>query len=119
MFAIASGSVTLICTDSTTSKSCFNRPFGHYVRILVDLDLYNELGYKILAERQSYDFLLKLNMRTCQISVLIVIVLVTTLTNSGKTRWKRKRMLLAQKLGRSMSKLSKMLVIKMLIWRQL
>ncbi|XP_050895619.1 uncharacterized protein LOC127102269 [Lathyrus oleraceus] len=42
-FAIASSIRTPFCTDFAIIKSCFDRPFGHYVRVLVDLDLYNEL----------------------------------------------------------------------------
>lgn len=57
-FAIASSIGTPICIDSASNKSAFERPFGNFVRILVDIDLTKELGYKILVERQGFPFLL-------------------------------------------------------------
>ncbi|XP_058762043.1 uncharacterized protein LOC131635437 [Vicia villosa] len=56
LFAIASSIGTPICIDSASNKSAFERPFGHFVRILVDLDLTKELSYKILVERIGFAF---------------------------------------------------------------
>jgi hypothetical protein len=39
LFAIASGDGTPICTDSITSKPRLDRAFGHYGRVLVDMNL--------------------------------------------------------------------------------
>lgn len=47
---------TLICIDSASNKSSFERPFGHFVRVLVDLDLTKGLSYKILVERVGFAF---------------------------------------------------------------
>ncbi|XP_058777069.1 uncharacterized protein LOC131651419 [Vicia villosa] len=56
LFAIASSIGTPICIDSASNKSAFDRPFGHFVRILVDLDLTKDLSYKILVERVGFAF---------------------------------------------------------------
>ncbi|KAI5416885.1 uncharacterized protein LOC127136277 [Lathyrus oleraceus] len=39
VFAIASNVGIPLCTNSTSNKCNFERPFGHFVRVLVDLDL--------------------------------------------------------------------------------
>lgn len=52
-----------LCTDSTTNKSCFDSPFGHYVRVLVDMEISNELKCKILVERQSFTFFVELEYK--------------------------------------------------------
>ncbi|XP_058766162.1 uncharacterized protein LOC131639707 [Vicia villosa] len=56
LFVIANSIGTLICINSASDKSVFERPFGHFVRILVDLDLTKELSYKILVERVGFAF---------------------------------------------------------------
>ncbi|XP_058783409.1 uncharacterized protein LOC131658092 [Vicia villosa] len=56
LFAIASSIGTPICIDSASSKSAFERPFGHIVRVLVDLDMTKDLSYKILVERTGFAF---------------------------------------------------------------
>ncbi|XP_058756493.1 uncharacterized protein LOC131629735 [Vicia villosa] len=53
VFAIASSVGTPLCTDSASNKNCFERPFGHFVRVLVDLELSQELRYKVLVERKG------------------------------------------------------------------
>ncbi|XP_058741926.1 uncharacterized protein LOC131614346 [Vicia villosa] len=60
VFAIASSVGIPLCTDSASNKCCFERPFGHYVRVLVDLDLSQELRYKVLVERKGYAFFVEL-----------------------------------------------------------
>jgi hypothetical protein len=56
LFAIASSIGTPICTDSFTSKPMLDRSFGHYVRVLVDLNLFQELRNRVLVERVGYAF---------------------------------------------------------------
>ncbi|XP_058783255.1 uncharacterized protein LOC131657925 [Vicia villosa] len=56
LFAIASSIGTPICIDSASNMSAFDRPFGHFVRVLVDLDLTKDLSHKILVERVGFAF---------------------------------------------------------------
>lgn len=56
IFAIVSSLYTPICIDSSSSKPFFNRPFGHFVRVLLDIDLLKDLRYKILVERVGFAF---------------------------------------------------------------
>lgn len=56
IFAIASSVGTLICVDSVTSKPTIERTFGHYARVLVDLDVSNDLKYEVLVERKGFAF---------------------------------------------------------------
>lgn len=59
VFAIASSVGTPICVDSITSKPTLERTFGHFVRVLVDIDLTQELKYVVLVERKGYAFLVE------------------------------------------------------------
>lgn len=56
VFAITSSIRTPICIDPTSNKSAFERPFRHFVRVLVDLDLTKDLIDKILDERIGFAF---------------------------------------------------------------
>lgn len=56
LFAIASSVGTPICTDSITNKPKIERSFGHFVRVLVDLDLSRDLRYRVLVERKGFAF---------------------------------------------------------------
>ncbi|XP_058776274.1 uncharacterized protein LOC131650588 [Vicia villosa] len=56
VFAIASSIGTPICIDFASNKSAFERPFGHFVRVLVDLGLTKEFVYKLLVERVGFAF---------------------------------------------------------------
>ena len=56
LFAIASGVGTPICTYNITSKSMLDRSFGHYARVLIDLNLNETLCHRILVERTGYAF---------------------------------------------------------------
>ncbi|KAK2401739.1 hypothetical protein QL285_051308 [Trifolium repens] len=56
LFAVASSIGIPICTDSFTNKPMLERTFGHYARVLVDVDLAQDLVYKILVERKGYAF---------------------------------------------------------------
>ena len=47
---------TPLCIDAATNKNPFERHFAHYVRVLVDIDLTQELRYKVLVERKGYAF---------------------------------------------------------------
>lgn len=60
IFAIASCMETPLCTDVATNKNPFERHFGHYVRVLVDIDLTQELRYKVLVERKDYAFFVEM-----------------------------------------------------------
>jgi hypothetical protein len=56
LFAVASSIGIPICTDSFTNKPMLERTFGHYARVLVDVDLAQDLVYKILVERKGFAF---------------------------------------------------------------
>ncbi|PNX96058.1 hypothetical protein L195_g019259 [Trifolium pratense] len=56
LFAIANSLGTPICIDQLTSKSKFDREFGHFVRVLVDMDLKKEPLYRVLVERVGFAF---------------------------------------------------------------
>ncbi|XP_058726093.1 uncharacterized protein LOC131597408 [Vicia villosa] len=56
LYAIASAIGSPICMDETTTKSMFDRSFGHFARIMVDLDLIGNLRNNILIERKNFAF---------------------------------------------------------------
>jgi hypothetical protein len=56
LFVVASSIGIPICTDSFTNKPMLERTFGHYARVLVDVDLAQDLVYKILVERKGFAF---------------------------------------------------------------
>lgn len=56
IFAIAGAVGSPICTDSITNKPMIERSFGHYVRVLVDLNLTQKIRNRILVERKGYAF---------------------------------------------------------------
>lgn len=60
IFAIASSVGTPICVDSITSKPAIERTFGHFARVLIDIDLSKELRYEVLVERRGYAFFVEL-----------------------------------------------------------
>lgn len=60
LFAITSSVGTPICTDSISGKPMIERTFGHYARVLVDVDLATDLSYRVLVERKGYDFFVDL-----------------------------------------------------------
>jgi hypothetical protein len=47
---------TPICTDQLTNKPRFEREFGHFARVLVDMDLKKEPLYRVLVERTGFAF---------------------------------------------------------------
>jgi len=61
LFAIASSVGTPICTDQATSKSRFDREFGHFARVLVDMDLRIEPKYRVLVEKEGFAFFVDLD----------------------------------------------------------
>lgn len=75
MFVIASGVGTPICTDSLTGKHRLERAFGHYARVLVDMNLAQDLVHIILVER-AMRFMRTLSMKIILIFVHIGNVLV-------------------------------------------
>ena len=60
LFSIASSVRTPLCTDAVTSKPAIERTFGHFARVLVDMDLSKDLKYKVLVERKGYAFYVEL-----------------------------------------------------------
>jgi len=52
---IASAIGTPLLIDNATSK----RLFGHYARILVDMDFSRNLFHEIVVEREGYSFTVK------------------------------------------------------------
>lgn len=56
LFAIGSSIGTPICTDVATAKPMWERTFGQYARILVDMDVSQPLRSKVLVERTGYAF---------------------------------------------------------------
>lgn len=52
-----------LCTDSTSNKYSFERPFGHFVRVLVDLNLNVDIRYKVLVERTRFAFFVDLEYK--------------------------------------------------------
>lgn len=63
LFVIASSVEILVYIDSPSNKSSFERPFKHFVRVLVDPDLTKEFSYKILVERVCFPSLWTLSMK--------------------------------------------------------
>jgi hypothetical protein len=60
IFAIASSLGTPICTDAVTAKPQFERTFGHYARVLIDMDLSQTLRDKVLVERIGFAFFIEI-----------------------------------------------------------
>jgi hypothetical protein len=60
LFAIVSSIGTPICTDAIAAKPMFDRTFGHYARVLVDLDISQTPRYQVLVERKGYAFFVDL-----------------------------------------------------------
>jgi hypothetical protein len=56
LFSIASSLGIPICIDSFTNKPMLERTFGHFARVLVDVNLAQELRYRILVERKGVAF---------------------------------------------------------------
>ncbi|XP_019435277.1 PREDICTED: uncharacterized protein LOC109341759 [Lupinus angustifolius] len=56
IFSIAGGIGTPISLDEATN----NRTFGHFARVLVDIDLKTDLPSQILVEREGYAFFVEL-----------------------------------------------------------
>ncbi|MCH82982.1 hypothetical protein A2U01_0003796 [Trifolium medium] len=61
LFAIASSVGTPICTDAIAAKPMFERTFGHFARVLVDMDLTQPLRNKVLVERKGFAFFVDLD----------------------------------------------------------
>ncbi|GAU32780.1 hypothetical protein TSUD_152280 [Trifolium subterraneum] len=60
LFAIASSIGTPICTDAVTAKPIFERTFGQFARVLVDMDLSQAIRNKVLVERKGFAFFVDL-----------------------------------------------------------
>ncbi|XP_045831167.1 uncharacterized protein LOC123922495 [Trifolium pratense] len=57
LFAIANSLGTPVSLDAFTSKSFFYRSFGHFARVLIDIDLSTKIRNRIWVEREGYAFL--------------------------------------------------------------
>jgi len=66
---------TPFCVDDTFNKSKFDRPFGHFGRVLVDTDLKESIIDKILFERKRLCSFFLLNfVITAKFLVIILII---------------------------------------------
>jgi len=60
VFVIASSVGTPIYVDSVTSKPSLERTFGHFARVLVDVDISKELKYEVLVKRKGFAFFIEI-----------------------------------------------------------
>jgi hypothetical protein len=60
LFAIANSVGTPICTDSASTKPLVDRTFGHFARVLVDMDLTQQMHYRVLVERKDFAFFVEI-----------------------------------------------------------
>lgn len=51
---LAITSIAPLCTDVATNKPNFDRSFGHFMRVFVDMDLTNDMRYKVLVEWKGF-----------------------------------------------------------------
>jgi hypothetical protein len=123
-FAIAGSIGTPICTDSASNKPKFNRDFGYFIRVLVDLDLKKPPFTKFLLKESVLRFLLRLNMKVYQTFAPFAIVLVM-MSKSAKELSCTKLMLiwssqlkrlLDKRLGQLILEKSRTRVLKLLLW---
>lgn len=56
LFAIAGSIGTPICLDEATNKKAFERSYGHFARVLIDVDLTSNFRDKFLVEREDFAF---------------------------------------------------------------
>ncbi|KAK2434847.1 hypothetical protein QL285_019959 [Trifolium repens] len=61
IFAIASSIGTPKCTDAIVAKPMFERTFGQYARVLVDMDVSQPIRSKVLVERTGFAFFVDLD----------------------------------------------------------
>ncbi|KAK2428073.1 hypothetical protein P8452_42228 [Trifolium repens] len=61
LFTIAGSLGTPICMDSITAKPMYERTFGQYARVLIDIDISQPLRHKVLVERKGYAFFVELD----------------------------------------------------------
>jgi hypothetical protein len=133
LFAIASSVGTPICTDAASVKSPFDRPFGHFARVLVDMDLKTNLRYKVLVERKDFAFFVDLeyeNMPDFCDNCMVIghhrsyckkhPVIVNTGRIVTKTSQQRKHLLLLKILSQNRGQLRlRMSLLRMLLMFQL
>ena len=58
------------------SKCLIERSFGHFVRVLIDIDLSAKIRHQLWVEREGYAFLVKVDYENLPLFVRIVITLV-------------------------------------------
>lgn len=56
LFAIVSSVGAPICNDYVASKYSFGRPFGHFARVLVDVDLASSPVFNVLVKRKGFTY---------------------------------------------------------------
>lgn len=56
LIAITSYVGNPICIDATSSRSRFDKTFGHFVRVLIEMDSTQPLNYNVLVEREGFAF---------------------------------------------------------------
>jgi len=61
IFAIASGLGSPIILDVATSKCPIERSFGHFARVLIDIDLFAKIRHQLWVEREGNAFLVKVD----------------------------------------------------------
>jgi hypothetical protein len=61
IFAIASSIGTPICTIAIVAKPMFERTFGQFARVLVDMDISQPIKSKVLVERTGFAFFVDLD----------------------------------------------------------
>jgi hypothetical protein len=60
LFAIVNSVGTPSCTDPASTKSLMDITFGLFARLLVDMDITQQVRYKVLVERNDYSFFVDL-----------------------------------------------------------
>ena len=81
-FAIASCLETPLRLDAAASKCSLERSFGHFVRVLADIDLFTNIRHKLWVERKGYSFLINVVWRfVFYLCVASLSIFLATLTN--------------------------------------
>lgn len=63
LFAITRSIGTPIFPNFSFTKPMIDKTFGHFFRVLVDMDVSSEIRYKILVERQGFAFFTELEYK--------------------------------------------------------
>lgn len=60
LFYFSSSIGSPLCIDSSSNKLSFDMDFGHYVRVMVYIDLAKDFSYKILVEQVGFSFYIEI-----------------------------------------------------------